>query len=285
MKVDWTHGDLSTELATAWENLAPEIKEDHRQRIESLRQRAIMIAQSAGKDLTIADVSDRAAQPPPDWKSTLRSFVLNHNLRDDYTWARPNRRFVPQGVYLPSLTGTYDPESIVLAIDNSGSMSRYQLDLVLEEVGKLMVDMPTTIFHIMACDTRVNAYHRVTSSDLPLDFTVNARGGTRFTPVFEEVNERDIFPDSLIYFTDMGSSDYPSDTPPYPVLWLNYGHILPSTPQAIKAEEAKIRKDFKSWMHPSEFRRVDKPDYWRNQSRLPRFGELTNMLTAGERRR
>jgi predicted metal-dependent peptidase len=46
----------------------------------------------------------------------------------------------------------------------------------------------------------------------------HGRGGTRFTPVFDYVEEHDLQPDALVYFTDLGCSDYPDD-PGYPVIW------------------------------------------------------------------
>lgn len=282
MKVDWTHGDMMTDLADKWQNLPPEEKELHTQKIAALRQRAVMIAQAAGKDLRICEVSEQAAFTPRDWREHLRSFVMNQTKREDYTWARPNKRFVPMGVYLPSMRGTYDPDSIVLAIDNSGSISEEKLEEFLEEIACIMVEMPTTLFHIICCDTRVNAHHKVSSSDLPLDFEVHARGGTRFTPVFVEVEEQGIDPEALIYFTDMGSTDYPSEKPDYPVLWMNYGRVRATNEAGIKRQIEKAKKEYKQYSWHSGAAWTDQE--WLISQGFPPFGELTNMKTEENRR-
>jgi hypothetical protein len=36
---------------------------------------------------------DRVLHPPADWRAVLREFVAS-NARNDYSWLRPNRRFV-----------------------------------------------------------------------------------------------------------------------------------------------------------------------------------------------
>jgi predicted metal-dependent peptidase len=41
-----------------------------------------------------------------DWRDALREFINSFCMdKDVSTWRRPNRRWVDQGVYLPSLTG------------------------------------------------------------------------------------------------------------------------------------------------------------------------------------
>ncbi|HSD55142.1 MAG TPA: VWA-like domain-containing protein [Burkholderiales bacterium] len=48
-------------------------------------------------------------------------------------------------------------------------------------------------------------------------------GGTRFTPVFEWVEEQGARPDALLYFTD-ALGEFPPAPPGYPVLWLVKGN-------------------------------------------------------------
>ena len=58
--------------------------------------------------------------PPADWRAVLREFVSAH-ARNDYSWARPNRRFIAQGLYLPGLHSE-ELGDVVLAVDTSGSI-------------------------------------------------------------------------------------------------------------------------------------------------------------------
>ena len=48
--------------------------------------------------------------------------------------------------------------------------------------------------------------------------TLKGRGGTRFAPVFEYVDDHQLNPDCVIYFTDLECNDFGPD-PGYPVLW------------------------------------------------------------------
>jgi len=40
---------------------------------------------------------EQVLHPPADWRSVLREFVSAH-ARNDYSWSRPNRRFIAQGL-------------------------------------------------------------------------------------------------------------------------------------------------------------------------------------------
>ena len=61
-----------------------------------------------------------------DWRTLLRRHIVEATLnKDDYTWSRPNRRFIGEGTYFPSPYGTSCGE-IVIAIDTSGSTFGYE---------------------------------------------------------------------------------------------------------------------------------------------------------------
>ena len=65
--------------------------------------------------------TDEAVRHPPvDWRDVLRAFVAAAAC-NDYSWSRPNRRFVWQGLYLPGLHSE-DIGEVVIAIDTSGSV-------------------------------------------------------------------------------------------------------------------------------------------------------------------
>ncbi len=51
---------------------------------------------------------------------------------------------------------------------------------------------------------------------------IYGRGGTRFTPVFEWLDESGRRPDLLVYFTD-ADGQFPKLEPGFPVLWLIKG--------------------------------------------------------------
>jgi len=53
--------------------------------------------------------------------SYLRRF-LEQTARNDYSWQVPNRRYIQQGLYLPTLYSTSEGGHIVVFVDTSGSI-------------------------------------------------------------------------------------------------------------------------------------------------------------------
>ena len=80
-------------------------------------------------------VVEQVVHPPVDWRSVLREFVATQ-AKNDYSWSRPNRRFLAQGLYLP---GLYSEElgEVVLAID-TGSIDRKMLGDFAVEVNAVL---------------------------------------------------------------------------------------------------------------------------------------------------
>jgi predicted metal-dependent peptidase len=62
-------------------------------------------------------------------------------------------------------------------------------------------------------------------SDLPLDLTIEAGGGTKFIPVFEYIKKHKIEMEALLFFTDMEPwepwENIKAHNPGIPVLWMN----------------------------------------------------------------
>ena len=170
-------------------------------------------------------------EPKLDWRDVLRRFVTQ--TREDYSWLPPNRRFIYQGLYLPSIHGEGIRE-IVLAIDTSGSISDEALKRFLTEIEGYMQDFPTSLLHVVQCDAQVHGHEVMSASDLPLSFKVKGRGGTAFRPVFDFVDENDIRPVCLVYLTDL-YGDNPSP-PDYPVLWVSTGGDNPPFGELVKLE-------------------------------------------------
>ena len=73
-------------------------------------------------------------QPQIDWREALREFIQNTCAGSDYsTYARPNRRLMSQGIYMPTGISQQVGE-LVIAVDTSGSIQRADLTAFLSEV-------------------------------------------------------------------------------------------------------------------------------------------------------
>ena len=58
--------------------------------------------------------------------------------------------------------------------------------------------------------------------EFKLPAQIQGGGGTRFTPVFDWINQRGLNPQVLLYFTD-AEGEFPRSEPAFPVIWLIKG--------------------------------------------------------------
>ena len=151
-----------------------------------------------------------------DWREVLKSFV--EKCKDDTrSWARPNRRFLAQGLYLPTSSGEAIGE-LVVAVDCSGSIGQDELDQFAAEVLTIKEDSNPSCIHVIYFDHKVSHYEKFTRDD-ELHIEPHGGGGTAFSPVFAYIEEHGIDPIACVFLTDLYCDDY-GDEPPYPVLWI-----------------------------------------------------------------
>jgi len=166
----------------------------------------------------IAEMVDGLVDPKMTWREELRKYMTTIS-RDDFSWEKPNRRFVCQGLYLPS-AHSEKMGDIVLAIDTSGSINKKALEMFMSEVRSILEEVEFDSLQILQCNTRVVSAEQFFPGD-EISTEVKGGGGTRFQPVFDWVEEYAFTPDVLLYFTDLAIPEQhkPKD-PGYPVLWI-----------------------------------------------------------------
>jgi predicted metal-dependent peptidase len=154
------------------------------------------------------------------WKEILRQF-LTPIFGGARQWLPPNRRYVSQGIYLPSRR-QQELLKIVVAIDTSGSTTGAIVQSFMSEVNaivNLFGGYEMTLLQIDAGIQDVQMYTMDNPFD-PEEFQLMGGGGTKFEPAFDHVKEEmndDI--KVLIYMTD-GYGSAPDKPPSYPVLWV-----------------------------------------------------------------
>ena len=199
--------------------------------IEVAVQQAAEAAKAMGKlPGHLQTLIEKALAPKVDWKMTLARF-LRANNKSDFTWIRPNRRFISRGLYLPSLH-TPCLEEIAVAVDTSGSISEDELTQFTGEITSILHDTNPERIHFLQCDTEVRVDEEYTRENLPLKVTYEGRGGTNFSPVINHINDKHPGVSALVYLTDLESNDFGSE-PHYPVLWVTtssteapYGEVI-----------------------------------------------------------
>jgi predicted metal-dependent peptidase len=139
------------------------------------------------------------------------------NCKDDYSWTRPNPRYLATGFILPSLH-SQRLGKIAVAIDTSGSIDKPLLDKFLSELETLIHECRPIGVTLIDCDTAIGQVRECDPLDpLPRDFS--GGGGTDFRPVFKLLEQDP--PVALVYFTDLDGT-FPDMEPSYPVLWAAY---------------------------------------------------------------
>ena len=175
-------------------------------------------------------IEELTREPQVDWRDEMYQFMVL-NDRSDYSWSRSNRKFVSQGIYLPSLFAPAMGE-IVWVTDSSASVSQEEFEVFGSEFNEVAQELHPERIHFMWCDTRLHGIEELTMSDMPIDkMKPMGRGGTSFDAPFEWVRDNNIRPDCLVYLTDL-EGRCTVEPPDYPVLWVNtdrnYGqHSVP----------------------------------------------------------
>jgi predicted metal-dependent peptidase len=160
---------------------------------------------------------DEVRKPVTPWKEYLWDFVQRSFNAMDFQWSRPNRNYLPLGIYIPALEGEQMPP-IVIGEDTSFSVYRALTLQFRAEMAAIMEQIrPEKIYHVQA-DTRITKITEMEPGD-EFNNEVAGRGGTDFRALFGWVDKEYINPACLIYMSDL-DGPFPKDEPDYPVLWL-----------------------------------------------------------------
>ncbi len=158
--------------------------------------------------------------PKLPWQQLLAQFI-HRAARSDYSWTRPNPRYLSQELYLPSLNN-HELGELVVAVDTSGSIQPRELEQFAAEISAVLDLVPARL-HLIHCDLAVNRYQTFSPRDLPIRLEAKGGGGTDFRPAFEFVENLGITPDCMIYLTDLECRLYPGKAPDFPLVWIKTG--------------------------------------------------------------
>lgn len=165
----------------------------------------------------MARLVNEVLTPKVNWREVLRRFVQKAK-NDTRTWARPNRRFLSQGMYLPSVSGEALGE-IVFAIDCSGSIGAREIGQFSAEIFNVKEEGNPIKLHLVYFDAEVSHYEGFGRDDT-VHVEPHGGGGTLFSPVFRYIDDHNIDPVACIFLTDLCCNDF-GPAPAYPVLWVS----------------------------------------------------------------
>lgn len=159
---------------------------------------------------------DEVLQPKVDWREVLQHFLVKAR-NDSRSFARFNRRFIAQGMYLPSDSGEAMGE-VLFAVDCSGSIDQRTINQFAAEITKVKEDLMPERIHVMYFDSEVSHVESYEPHD-ELDIKPHGGGGTDFAPVFAKIIELGINPVAIVFLTDLCCNSF-GDQPDAPVLWV-----------------------------------------------------------------
>lgn len=160
-------------------------------------------------------------EPRVSWRELTRQFI-DQSMTKDYSWQRPNKRYLGQGLILPGFISDALHE-MNFGIDVSGSITHEMAEFMLGEVAGALNDGTADKMNVIYFDTAVRHVDTYVPGDL-VQCKVIAGGGTDFDDTFKWISENAADAQCTVVLTDMMTMSFGKD-PGHPVLW---GAYLPS---------------------------------------------------------
>ena len=180
---------------------------------------------------SLARFIDEMVAPKVDWRAMLQRFITETS-KNDYSWLRPNRRFLQQGMFLPTLYSESMGE-VVTVVDTSGSIDQATLNAFGAEIKAIAQSTRPSKIHVIYCDSEINHVDEFGPND-DLKFEMHGGGGTDFRPPFEYIKEHNIQPVCLAYLTD-GYGPFPRESE-FPTMWCMTTDVVAPFGETVQIE-------------------------------------------------
>ena len=175
--------------------------EEHKERVTSNLMKAVLQAQTS-KDAgsipqNVLQIVEEATNPQLPWNVILMSYMDAYN-RDDYSWARPNKRYLPD-FYMPVLRSPA-MDQMTCGADVSGSMDGEDLDTIIAEIRYIWDTLQPLKMRLQTFDTEVHLNEMYTQGDTLDDLELMGGGGTNVIPLLQSIEDEE--PMLSLIFTD-----------------------------------------------------------------------------------
>lgn len=172
---------------------------------QEIKQNIINAAKGAEAGQLPAGVKrliDETTNPQMPWRELIQT-NLTSSIKQDYSFARPNRRGWHMDAIMPGMTPGEEID-VVVAIDMSGSISDKQAQMFLGEVSGMMEMFDGFKIHVFCFDTDIYNPQTFSSDNLDTmsEYEPMGGGGTDFMAIFDYLKKRGEDTKRLIVFTD-----------------------------------------------------------------------------------
>lgn len=157
---------------------------------------------------------EKLLNPKLPWNVLLSNYL--HSMdKEDYSFRKPNRRFLPDFI-MPSLYSE-SLDKIACAMDISCSVSDNEFTAYRTELNHIKQSMNPKRMDVLAFDTRIHETYELGQDEDVSKVVFHGRGGTNLKPVFDYYEKKP--PTVLIVFSDLECAPITQD-PGYPVIWV-----------------------------------------------------------------
>lgn len=194
------------------------------------------VARTRGKGKGSGSLMADILKPKVDWRQQLREFVQETCAgRDESTWAKPNRRFVGDDIYMPSMHSEKMGELVVI-LDTSGScFSGTVISAFASELAAIVDQVKPDKVRTLYVDDHVHGEQVFEDGQFAVtQLKVQGGGGTDLRLGFDYISEKRYTPQAVIVFSD-GYTPYPTSTP-CPTLWVMTTDIQAPIGQTIRID-------------------------------------------------
>lgn len=157
----------------------------------------------------------KTLNPPLPWYIILQNYLTSF-AKDDFTFRKPNRRFLPD--YLP----TAHSEAVcnlAISVDISSSVSDHEFNVFIGKIDEIIKTMKPKTTTVISFNTKITGIQILNEEDDPLrKLKFKGRGGTAIHEVLDWAAENK--PTVMIVFTD---GDFVQQEPKdknVPIIWL-----------------------------------------------------------------
>lgn len=160
------------------------------------------------------------------WSKVFYRYIGNILIREDYSYVQPNRRFIGQELYLPSLL-SHKLGKIGFFVDCSGSISDADINTFTSELRKVATLVSEIV--VSSWDTKIHTWETIHNmNNLEKAIKFRGGGGTDVGCVFNEIKKRREHFDLVIVLTD---GEYgklpPKNSIKYPIIFVMTKNIKP----------------------------------------------------------
>lgn len=179
-------------------------------------QQARIAKQAGSIPGNVIELLNRFLRPKVAWESLLRQFFTDLN-QDDYTWARPNRRY--QNIYLPSIGNVENKLAhLIYYQDVSGSVTTNDMIRFNSEVKYVKETFKPEKMTIVQFDHKIQSEIVINDGDDFSEIKIVGRGGTSFVPVRNHIEKHR--PTAAMIFTDLECTAMEPPSYPVPIIWV-----------------------------------------------------------------